>query len=921
MMKTLGDPFFVTIGNKNKIMGKSMTNQNPTGVKLGWALVWALIASVLPAASSFAEEGVMEEIVVTGSRIKRIDAENANPLVTISSDEIRDVGYNSFQEVMANLTQNSGGSLDQQQVFGFTPAASAVDLRGVGIGRTLTLIDGKRTPKYPIPAGGTDNFSDTANIPLAAIERIEVLTSGASAIYGSDAMGGVVNIITKDYFNGINVEARYGDTDKGGLETGNINFMVGAGDEDRNILFLVEHESAERLKANQRNNFDDLGSDLAFGGLGSYSSYGISLRDFGGNILRSLEPEECSSRGLQPWDTLPFDLCGFNRSNRRDLFPERKRTSAMTKWNYEITENVEFYGRLDYTKSKTETAIEPMPVDEYSFFVGSDDAGNADPGFVTGLSDRSGATARFPQATAFGGDFAALDDGGYYYTRRMVEFGNRTSEINIDNYAILTGLRGDFGESWSYDADWSFMRADLNTNRGGYASANTYFDFLTSGDSGRSSFDVMTEEETDAARYTPTQRAQGTINQFSINLTNSSLFEMPAGGVGFAVGAEHAKEWFFNTSDTESINGNILATGGSSGKGDRDYTAVYTEFLFPLLETVELQAALRYDDYSDFGDNIAPLLGLQWRPMDSLMFRASWGETFRAPDMQRVYGDPTNAFSQVTDPVACEFQGGTIGDDTIAACRGEVFTDVLLGPNADLDSEKGENYNIGTVFQFAGFDGSLDFWHVKVKDIVNELSAQTIVNNADEYGSLITRNPVNMEVVLVNATAQNLSKVVTEGVDFSLGYGWDTSRAGFFDFRIKGTYLTKWDEKFSADSDTSDVIADSTVPEWRWNFTTNWTMGQWGATLFVNYIDKMNGLNNELYDGTEDVKLTVNSFTTANISGYWTNDRMRAQVGVNNFTNEGPNADETDSWPFYPQSYHNAIGRQWYLRVSYNTGN
>jgi iron complex outermembrane receptor protein len=302
------------------------------------------------------------------------------------------------------------------------------------------------------------------------------------------------------------------------------------------------------------------------------------------------------------------------------------------------------------------------------------------------------------------------------------------------------------------------------------------------------------------------------------------------------------------------------------------------------------------------------------------MFRFNWGETFRAPDLQRVYGDPTNAFEQVTDPFACEQQGGTIGDDSIAACRGEVFTDVTIGPNSDLDAETGENWNIGMVFQVAGFDGSIDFWNVEIEDVVNELDAQTIVNEYTTYGSLITRNPANSEVILVNATAQNLTFIETQGVDFSLGYGLDTSRAGFWDFRLKGTYMTKWEEQFDELSDVVDVMEDSRVPEWRVNFQTNWTLGQWGGTFFVNHIDSMNGLNNELYDGSEGVALRIKSWTTMNLSGYWTNDKLRAQIGVNNLANEGPNPDETDSWPFYPQEYHNAIGRQYYLRVSYNTG-
>lgn len=901
-----------------------MNNQNPSGVKPVWALVWALVVTALPNVS-FAEEGVMEEIVVTGSRIKRIDAETANPLVTITADDIKDVGYNNFQEVLATLTQNSGGSLDQQQVFGFTPAASAVDLRGVGIGRTLTLIDGKRAPKYPIPAGGTDNFSDTANIPLAAIERIEVLTTGASAIYGSDAMGGVVNIITKDFYQGFNVTGRVSDTDDGGFGTANLGLMIGTGDEDRNILFLVEHETQERLKANQRNNFDDLGSDLAFGGLGSYSSYGISLIEipppYTSSSRTTLQDPDCTDRGLQRWETA--NICGFNRSARRDLFPKRERTSLMTKINYALSDTVELYGRLDYTKTETDIAIEPMPVADYTFYVDMDENFNSDVGFVTGEVDATGTTARFPKAFAFGGDFADSAPGTIgYYTRRMIEFGNREQYTDVDNYAALLGLRGDIGE-WSWDADWSFMRTQYEDKLNGYANADGYFAFLTSGANGRSSFDLMTPEEVDGARYTPFSDAESTINQFSVTVSTPSLFEMPAGGVGFAAGIERAKEWFYNTSDSESINGNILAIGGSSGQGNRDYTAVYGEALVPVIEGLEVQIALRYDDYSDFGDNVAPLIGVQYRPTDWLMLRANWAETFRAPDMQRVYGDPTEAYSQVTDPFSCFYQGGTIGDDSIAACRGETYLEVAVGPNADLDAETGENWNIGAVFQYAGFDGSIDYWNVEIEDIVNDLSAQTIVNNWEIYGDLIEeRDPVTQEALRVNATAQNLTFVETEGVDFGLGYNLATDRVGIFDFRLKGTYLIKWKNQFDETSDVSDVMKDSRVPEWRWNFTTNWTMGQWGGTFFLTYIDSMNGLNNDLYTpgDPDNPKLTISSWTTANLSGYWTNDQLRVQVGVNNLANEGPKADETDSWPFYPQEYHNAIGRQYYLRLEYNTG-
>ncbi|HEY5645424.1 MAG TPA: hypothetical protein VIS76_05770, partial [Pseudomonadales bacterium] len=209
----------------------------------------------------------------------------------------------------------------------------------------------------------------------------------------------------------------------------------------------------------------------------------------------------------------------------------------------------------------------------------------------------------------------------------------------------------------------------------------------------------------------------------------------------------------------------------------------------------------------------------------------------------------------------------------------------------------------------------------EIKDIVNDLSAQTIVNNYDVYADLIvSRDSVTGEAEQVNATAQNLTFQETEGLDFSLGYKLPWDRFGAFDFRWRATYMLKWNSQFDLISEVVDVIDDSRVPEWRWNFISNWTMGPWGATLYVSHLDSMNGLFNDLYDPEDGVKLKIGSWTTANLSGSWTNDSLRVQAGVNNLTDEGPKADETDSWPFYPQEYHNAIGRQFYLRVSYEIG-
>lgn len=884
----------------------------------------ALLAGSISALSGISisvqaqESGAMEEVVVTGSRIRRIDNETASPVVTISSEYIEKVGFSSVQDVLADLPQNSGGSLDQQQVFGFTPAASGVDLRGAGLGRSLTLMDGKRLPKYPIPAGGTDNFVDTSNIPLGAIERIEVLTSGGSAIYGSDAMGGVVNVILKESFEGVEIKGRLGDTDHGGGQHTNVSLVAGHVTENSNLMFFLENDEKDSVKASQRNNFNNLGSDLASDTFGAYSSYGLSIRNLNGSVATPLPENDCIDRGLQPLysGSGAYSNCGFNRATRRDLMPDMERTSALLNYSLDLSENLEWYSRLDYTTSESFRNIEPMPVSEYTYYVGEDELGNPDPGFVTLQSDLSGDIARFDQVTGFGGDFAALADGIYWPTRRMIEFGNRRTQTEVDNYTVLTGFRGQFGDGWNYDVDYQFSRTEFSDESPGFASGSGYFDYLASGTNGRSIFDLMTEQEVASAAYLPWSEAESTFTGFSATV-DGDIFVMPSGNASVAMGIESYREWFYNTSDPESLAGNILSTGGSSGKGKRDYDAVFVETLFPLLDTVTATLAVRYDNYSDFGNNTSPQATIEYRPTENILIRGLWADTFRAPDMQRVYGDPTAAFDQIVDPYGCELQGGTVDPNSpIASCNGELYVDVAVGPNSELDAETGTNWSVGTVLNFGSFDASIDYWNMEIEDIVNDLSAQQIASDYDIYGSLIVRNTIG-EIDSVNATAQNLSFRETTGVDFSTGYVLSFDELGQLRLRLTGTYLLDYDEQFDITSPVEDVMENDRVPEWRAQFAVGWDYDYFSTNLYFNYIGDMNGTNIEDFQGA-GIPLTIDDQVKINLSASVALGSFGAQVGVTNLTDEGPEIDPTDfGWPYYPQEYYNAMGRAYYVSMNY----
>lgn len=861
------------------------------------------------AAAEEASASEVERIQVTGSRIKRTDMEAASPVVTLTSVEMESRGFSSVQDVLDSLAQNTGGSMTGQSVHGFTPAASGVNLRGAGMGRSLTLIDGKRLMKYPKAAGGTDNFIDTANLPLAAVERIDVLTTGASAIYGSDAMGGVINIILKKDYDGVGLKLRTGDTFEGGRGQDNVALTVGSSSDKGNITFMIEYDQKEQLKATDRENFG-IHTDLAFGDhpYNSYSSYGARIAGPGGY---SLPEEECTAQGYKYWDNAP--ICGFDRSAWRDLLPEQDRLSTMVNYHYELNDNHEFYGRTDFTSSGSVTNIEPMAINDYKFQVdGNNLIVTVDPS-LTAFNDLS---TTFDKQTAFNGDFADLGDGNYEYRRRLKEYGNRITDASTKVFYSVFGLRGDVTDDIGYDFSYAFGRSELMTFNRGYASVGDFYNVLTA-DNGHSLLQPLSSSQVAESKYTGWSEAQSNISQFQFNL-NGTAFELPAGDISWAAGVESTREWFFDFSDEERQRRGVLSTGGASGEGARDYWAVYGEVLVPVFESFSVTLAGRHDDFSDFGSHFSPQISAEYRPMEELLIRALWASTFRAPDMQRVYGDTSTGFSQITDPQGCTASGGTIDPNSpIPACNGELYITSLSGPNANLDPETGENWNVGFVYSGDNWSVTMDVWEVTIDDIVDTLTSQDIANSPDLYGNLITRDNTGV-ITFINQTAQNLANQTTAGVDTSFTYNFDMGNVGELRFKGDVSYLSKYDEQTTSEDPVIDNIEDASIPEWRSTASVGYNIDDFSTTLSVRYVGEMNGTNVEFFrdDASFEYPLTIDSLTTINWTASYNLPYYNSviKVGVNNLTDEGPNADYTDTgWPHYPRSYHFPNGREWFM--------
>lgn len=890
---------------------------------LAKAIRFALIGGAAVAASTpaFAEEAVdgakVERIEVTGSRIKRTDMESATPVTVLSSEEMAKQGFTTIQDALESLTSTTG-AMTTQSVHGFTPAASSISLRGAGASRTLTLINGKRLNQYPKPAGGTDNFVDTANLPMEAVARIEVLQSGASAVYGADAVGGVVNIILKDDFEGVALKYRHGDTTEGGGASDRIALSLGASSDRGNVSTFIEFTDNERMRASDREVFGLHTDKVPYSEFSAYSSYGARIAGGpkGNTVAGSIPMDRCIAEGYL-W--IPEkNLCGFDRSAWRDLAPESSRFISSTNFTYELSDDLSFVGRMDYAKAQSTTRIEPMAVDNYTVNVAGDK-------ITLGVDLDPSLTKTFNKSTGLGGDFANAADGEYYYVRRMHEFGNRAGETNTQNFFFTAGLEGVIADSYNWDASVNYGRTELDIYSSGFASVGSMFSYLSQGENGVSMLKPMTAEEVANAAYSPFERAQSTQKNVQANISGTA-FELPAGDADFAFGAEYTKQDYETNTDSESKKGNILSRGGSSGAGERSYWATYLEMRLPVLEELVVDAAVRYDHYSDFGGNLTPQIAVEYRPMDELLVRGTIGKVFRAPDMHRVYGDATKGFATVIDFKKCQELGGAPGkthpDATTNTVCNELHIDSTTGANKELKAEEGYTANIGAVWGGENLNASIDVWEWKLDDMVSDISASKAAREYDTYASMITRDDTGT-ITHINAVAQNLAYQKVRGIDVTAGYGWDINEFGELKLNFNGSYLLTSEGQTDPTADVDDDLEDGGLPQYRANVVLSWFLDDFEATLGAYHTARMHGSSYKSFkksaldngEAFNESDYEVASQTKWNLTtGYNITDGIKVKAGVVNLFNVGPNFDPTDtSWPHYPRSVYNARGREWFL--------
>lgn len=858
----------------------------------------------------------LDRVQVTGSRIKRIDVEGPSPIVTITSDDMQKRGYTTVLEALNDLSQNAGGGIDQQNSFGFTPSASAVDIRGFGVGRTLVLIDGRRVPVFPLASGGTDNFVDLSSIPTAAIERVEVLTDGASAIYGSDAISGVVNIIMRKDVDAPSINFRVGDTFGGGAETMRAQFSHGINTAKGNALFFAEYLDVGEFSFSDRSYAQ---SDVLGGvngpGPGIFSSGGTpgTFRGANGNVPAA----DCLAEN--PGVGVINGFCRFNRAAFRQLSSPYEAISFAAHFDQQLNDDITGFGRFSYYNSETRTEIEPMFFDE-----GADAqiSANAPNNPTSALNDPGGVLYGGPQ------------DGTF--RRRLVEFGPRASTINNDSYSALAGLRGFMNNGFEWELGLGYTEQRITSLRTGFASRSainaaiqgTDLDGDGFGDTGTLNLFEPIDAATVAALSTE-PRTDGLSSVASIDLqVNGDLFQMTNGTAQFAGVIELNRQRFADERDPDTFNGNVIALGGAGGGGSRNYSAVGLEVELPFLDNLRVNFAGRYDNYDDdsnVGGAFSPRVAIEYRPIQDLLLRGSAGESFRAPDLQRLFGATTNGFSDLVDTPQCIQDGGSgRGDASVASCTQSVQSvEVITGANTQLSEEEGSNAGFGIVYQaLDNLTLSADYFYVKLENIVNTPSNQFILDSNAADGSfansivrlgseVTTLNPGGLDVV--SSQARNLSFQRVQGADFAARYDFSLGDAGDFSATLGGTYIDRFEIQELPGDAIVPVLSQGTLGEYtrfKANANIRWEKGDYSATLFGNFIGAFTPDDKSLVD-------RVSSWTTWNLTGTWqTPFNSQLLVGVNNLFDNDPPLDLSDgnnSQPFYNQFFHDALGSTAYI--------
>ncbi len=913
-----------------------------------WGLPAFLAVAVVTSGNLYAQdEEELEAFTVTGSRIPRLDLEGPNPVLRMTPESLAATGFNTVGEQLRTLPFNSGQALTPiDSGTSFTPGVSTINLRGLGNNNVLVLVNGRRAA--PFGASGFNGFQtlfDFNSIPASAIESVEILKDGASAIYGSDAVSGVVNINLRRDFEGMTVNVGIGNTfstdsfEKSGFfitgaRSARTSVVVTADWYERNALFARDMDWSSNADLRDVGGADRR-SAATFPGLVFVP--GVGFQTFA-NPTTNPRAEDAVAYGTELGDGRRAGF--YNYLDDSDFHPEVRQYGFYTSLSHEITDNIRAYADVSFRRAETLNQSAPTPAFSFNeqgyyreplsaaqleeqFGEGTEFDPTNRNHYSAGVVDWAMVIPAFnpfnPWGVEIDGDFAP----SYI---RWVEVGNRINDVISDTPRIVLGLDGNITPDWTFDVGALYTMNNYNNANQGAIQDRLLQDALDGvvfnegtpdeelvylnpfGPNDQRILDYMTIANPVTSRY------ETYSFDFSIG---GALYDMPAGVLGLAAGAEYREERLSDFRTALNETGQIV--GGSEGSsvfGARNVKAVFAELAVPVLPNLELQLAARYEDYSDFGSTTKPKISGMFRPIPSVILRAAYSESFLAPNLPFLYTSQSTSFT------AAALQDPRRPEDDLRQIR------MLGGGNPDLDPEETDTIYLGAAFSpeegpLQGLYVGVDFFIFDSTNLIDRNAAQFLLDNEldedgnpTEFAQFVVRGPPEPGetvgiVNFVRTTWENISERKYKGWDFDVRYEFDTDAAGRFRLQATATYLEEL--SFGGPNQSGTRL----LPKWRGNFNANWRYADWSASVFVNYIHSRSGTDSvrasdgaRLTNARYASQITVNPSVT--YSGFLD---TRITLGVRNVFDKTPPLDYGEATR-YTGGVNLWEPAFWYLRVT-----
>jgi len=871
---------------------------------------------------------------VTGTNIKRVDSETAAPIETITREDIQNSGLQTIQDVVRQITASNQGGIAPGFTNGFSASGTAVSLRGLGANNTLVLLNGRRMANFGLADDGHISYADLSQVPFDAVERIEVLKDGASAIYGADAVAGVVNVILRQQFTGVTATGTYGANYKGDGDQYKAAITAGIGDltkDKYNAFITFDYQKQENLEANKARSY--MGSnDLR--GIGWWDQrFGdpntVSVGSLQG-MVRQVNPATGGSPGpYTPLGTLcpggatsqtgqsavaPGAYCLYDPKDWTDLIPEIERFNVFTRGSYNFTPDIQGYAEFSYFQVKTDTRSTPSsvrgswynPLNQVNPVLSSNNI------FMpVGHPDNPFSAQGFGARTYFGD----------------INIGGRDTHYETNTQRYLAGVKG---ANWGWDWDMAglYIRSETDVDRKGFFQ----YDRLQQGFAGTSPYGYYRVGASSSSLNNPAiygylspTLSYSTLSENTIFDIKGSrdIYKLDGGMMALAIGYQFMREELNNPGVPGTETGNIVGLGYARAVGSRNDNALFAELYAPILKNLELTAAIRYDDYSDFGSTWNPKVGAKWTVIPQLVLRGTYATAFRAPGLaESSVNAGTAGFVTANDPLTGATNVTTLG---------------ISAGNPNLKPETSDTWTVGLIWEpVPGLSATLDYWNIVTKDAISIVDVQAALNNPAAFpNAVVYRDPLSNALIAVSNPFFNASKVKTDGIDLDVVWKWNMKEYGNLTTEFQWTHIFNFSKETGGDNfkfgntlGDYNLSSGSATPEDKWNLILGWQYGPWSVTGTVRYVS---GWDEIPYQGLAipdncqwflgGAPGTTNEQTSCSVKSFTTLDLAASYKGFKNWEIFGSVINVfNEKAPFAPAAAYGAVNYNYNYAASGATG-